>query len=282
MAAQRYALQIPNGRIRNRERDTYVGSLRKPHFLPKHVYTNEIPFLHPEWIIHKRLQDNAVITVELYDTLPLNEYDIPQYSPFATIAFFVSESRAELRDQLTNEKLQEAQEYNEMRCREAEERRIASNRPKLQKMRSILMEQIRDEEIISTSMANEWTSIMNSGVLDSLVPSSKEREAIKSFLTKKYEELSHMFKYYSAVNSGGGTHTLEYIEFTKFLQETNIFQSPQSNVIIKLFGASPSSIHSEIIQWEFFVSCIKIAVYKYITLAKKKMAALKKRGKFNQ
>ncbi len=218
--------------------------------------------------------------MQLYDSLQLNEYDIPQYSPFATIAFFVSESCAELREKLTNEKLQEAQEYDEIRCREAEERRVATNQPKLQKMRSILMEQLRDEEIISTTMANEWTSITNSGIIDSLVPSAEEREAVKAFLTKKYEELSHMFKYYSAVNSGGGTHTLEYIEFTKFLEETNVFQSPPSNVIIKLFGASPSSIHSEIIQWEFFVSCIKIAVYKYITLAKKRMAALKKRGKF--
>lgn len=278
MAAQRYALQIPNGRIRYREKDSFVGSLKKPELLPKNIRTDNIPFLHPNHIINERLHDGQTVYIDLYDDLPLDEYGIPQYSPFTYIAFFVSDSRAELREELTNEKLQEAKEFDEMKVREAEEQLIASNRPKLQKMRTIMIEQVSDEDIISTTMSNEWTCIINSGILDSLIPSSSEQAAIKAFFTKNYEEISHMYKYYSAVNSGGGTHTLEYIEFTKFLQETNVFQSPQSNVIIKLFGASPSSIHSEIIQWEFFVSCIKIAVYKYITLAKKKMAALKKRG----
>lgn len=278
MATQRYALQIPNGRIRNKEKNSFVGSLKKPELLPKNVFTDNTPFLHPDYIINKCLHNGQVVYVDLYDTLPVNEYGIPQYSPFAYIAFFVSDSRACLREKLTNEKLQEAKEFDEMKIREAEEQRIASNRPKLQKMRTIMKEQLGDEDNISTSMTNEWTSILNSAALDSLVPSTCEQELIKAFFTRNYEDMSHMYKYYSAVNSGGGTHTLEYIEFTKFLQETVIFQSLQSNVIIKLFGASPSSIHSEIIQWEFFVSCIKIAVYKYITLAKKKMAGLKKRG----
>ena len=41
---------------------------------------------------------------------------------------------------------------------------------------------------------------------------------------------------------------------------------------------SIASIHSEIVQHEFFISLIKIAVYKYITLAKKENALRKKKG----
>ena len=41
---------------------------------------------------------------------------------------------------------------------------------------------------------------------------------------------------------------------------------------------SSASIHSEIHQYEFFVSLIKIAIYKYITLVKRENAMLKKRG----
>lgn len=278
MAAQRYALLIPNGRMRQRELKSYIGSLRKPQLLPKNVYTDEIPFLHPDSTINKQLSDGQEVHIDLYDKLQLDKYDVPQYSAFANIAFFVSDCKAEFREKLTIEKQKEAKEYDEIRAKEAEEERIASNRPKLQKMRNILMEQLRDEQILTSTITNVWTSIVNSGVLDTLVPSNNEQVEIKKFFTKNYEEISNMYKYYSAVNSGGGTHTLEYIEFTKFLQETNILHSLPSNMIIKLFGASPSTIHSEIIQWEFFVSCIKIAIYKYITLAKKNNATLKKRG----
>ena len=41
---------------------------------------------------------------------------------------------------------------------------------------------------------------------------------------------------------------------------------------------SISSIHSEIVQHEFCISLIKIAEYKYITLAKKENALRKKKG----
>jgi len=52
-------------------------------------------------------------------------------------------------------------------------------------------------------------------------------------------------------------------------------------MILHFFGADSktTNIHSEIAIWEFFVSCIKIAVYKYITLTKKEIMARKKKGR---
>jgi len=200
MAAQRYAMLIPNGRLRNREQDTYIGSLTKPQLLPKHVYTDDIPFLHPDYVLNEKLKNGETVHVELYHDLPVNEYDTPIYSPFACIAFAVSDSKAELRQKLTIEKQQETKDFYEIRAKQKEEQRIASNRPKLQKMRNILMEQLRDENILTTTLTNVWTSIFNSGVLDALVPSSNEQSKIKQFFTTYYEEISQMYKYYSAVN----------------------------------------------------------------------------------
>jgi len=101
-------------------------------------------------------------------------------------------------------------------------------------------------------------------------------------------ELNDMYKFYSAVNSGGGTHTLEYIELSKFLTETGILGEEDSNTILRIFvdshirsgkskGARPS-IHSEIHRHEFFVALIKIAIYKNITLKRKEISKLRKKG----
>ena len=74
-------------------------------------------------------------------------------------------------------------------------------------------------------MEQKWTSgqraasnlslIRQSGILDNIVPDSAQQEEIKAFLVKYFVELNDLYKFYSAVNSGGGTHTLEYIELCK-------------------------------------------------------------------
>ena len=75
-----------------------------------------------------------------------------------------------------------------------------------------------------------------------------------------------MYKFYSAINTGGGTHTIEYIELCKFITETGILTEEHSNAILKVFleshirgigGKSAKikpSISSEICQTEFVSS----------------------------
>eukprot|EP00586_Coscinodiscus_wailesii_P023344 CAMPEP_0172520794 /NCGR_PEP_ID=MMETSP1066-20121228/292208_1 /TAXON_ID=671091 /ORGANISM="Coscinodiscus wailesii, Strain CCMP2513" /LENGTH=387 /DNA_ID=CAMNT_0013303607 /DNA_START=1045 /DNA_END=2208 /DNA_ORIENTATION=- len=154
-------------------------------------------------------------------------------------------------------------------------------------MRDIMHEQLYNEETIQQAMDSEWVVIAKSGILDEIIPDEDEQNRIKKFFTDNYIELSDMYKFYSAVNSGGGTHTLEYIEVSKFLCKTNIFQTSDganSNVILKIFlrshlnGEETPNMHSEIRQPEFFVCIIKIALFKYITQTKKKLAILKKKG----
>eukprot|EP00957_Ditylum_brightwellii_P160513 12219304-Ditylum_brightwellii.AAC.1 len=148
-------------------------------------------------------------------------------------------------------------------------------------------------------MIFEWGLIKSSGVLDEMVPDEEEQRTIRAFFICHYTELSDVYKFYSAVNSGGGTHTLEYIEFSKFLSEADIIDvGNHSNVALKIFieshvkgeegkggggggggaGGRVASIHSEIHQHEFFISLIKLATFKYIVLAKKKVAMLRRKG----
>ena len=175
------------------------------------------------------------------------------------------------------------------REQEALQRRLQKERPHIAQMRVIMKEQLFNEEAIKETMNSEWVLISASGILDDIIPDADERDRIRLFFTENYSELSDMYKYFSAVNSGGGTHTLEYIEFNKFLCETNIFQGEDhSNELLKLFleshiisekeTISAANIHSEIHLFEFFLCLIKIAIFKYITLVKKKVALLKKKG----
>lgn len=191
---------------------------------------------------------------------------------------------------LIEEKMLELESVRRRREQEEMHSRMERERPHISKMQEIMKEQLYDEALIEETMQNEWNLIKKSGVLDSLVPDEDEQESIRMFLIKYYNELSDMYKFFSAINSGGGTHTLEYIEFSKFLCETGIFQATDhSNVMLKIFleshienetkfGATATNIHTEIRQHEFFVSLIKISVYKYITLKRKEIATLKKKG----
>ena len=148
-------------------------------------------------------------------------------------------------------------------------------------------------------MEQKWTSgqraasnlslIRQSGILDNIVPDSAQQEEIKAFLVKYFVELNDLYKFYSAVNSGGGTtHTLEYIELCKFLTETGIFGADLGNAILRIFidshiksgkgrGQRPS-IHTEIRRYEFFVALLKIAILKNITLPKRELSRLRKKG----
>ena len=135
-------------------------------------------------------------------------------------------------------------------------------------------------------MNDEWRQIKESRILDNLVPDEGHQEEIRSFLHTNYVELSDCYKFYSAVNMGGGTHTLEFIELNKFLTETSILGEEHSSAILRIFidshisaknGKSKvkPSIHSEIHRHEFFVALIKISIFKFITLPK---ARLKRQG----
>jgi hypothetical protein len=219
MASKRFELQKPNGRIRHREKEsTFVGSFRgKVQLLPKNVFTKDIPFFNPSDKIITHFKDGDLVNIDMYDHLPVDEFDSPVYSAWAFIAFRTSEKFAHRREQLIKEKELEVNELSAFKEREAEEQRIAHCRPKLQKMRDILKEQLVDDDTILTSMKNEWSLIEKSGALESLIPAQNEQETIKAFFTEHYAELSEMYKYYSAVNSGGGTHTLEYIEVSEHL-----------------------------------------------------------------
>ena len=145
---------------------------------------------------------------------------------------------------------------------------IEVERPKIALMKKVMSKQVIDDAIIKELMDREWTVITDSGVLDNIVPDHQQQEEIKQFFIRNFVELTDMYKFYSAINSGGKTHTLEYIELCKFITETGILDEKDSNVILKVFleshirgiggrdAKSKPSIHSEICQTEFVSECL--------------------------
>eukprot|EP00574_Skeletonema_japonicum_P002311 CAMPEP_0201723846 /NCGR_PEP_ID=MMETSP0593-20130828/7740_1 /ASSEMBLY_ACC=CAM_ASM_000672 /TAXON_ID=267983 /ORGANISM="Skeletonema japonicum, Strain CCMP2506" /LENGTH=533 /DNA_ID=CAMNT_0048214989 /DNA_START=70 /DNA_END=1671 /DNA_ORIENTATION=+ len=259
------------------------------NLLPKDVYNTDCPFFHPEDVIKDHVTDGQSITVELYLELPLDDYGIPKLSHWAFIAFRHGESHDEKRERYAQEKRDEVENFQAERERQAKLRQIDIERPKLEKMRVILADQLIHNAVIERTVNEEWALIKDSGVLDNLVPNESQQEEIRSFLHKNYVELSDCYKFYSAVNSLGGTHTLEFIELNKFLSETSILGEEHSSAILKIFidshisaksGKSKvkPSIHSEIHRHEFLLALIKLSIFKFITLPKKEIARLKRQG----
>ena len=88
---------------------------------------------------------------------------------------------------------------------------------------------------------------------------------------------------------------MEYIEFNKFLIETNIFgTADHSSILLKIFLGSAiydtmndestsicqsaANIAAEIHQHQFFICLVRIAIYNYSTLQKQRFTTLKNKG----
>ena len=244
----------------------------RTNLLPKNVYTKDCPFLHPEDIISEHVSEGDTVIVDLYMPLEFDEFGSPELSKWAFIAFRNHEQHKEKCEMFAEEKKQEVETFRRETSEHARLEKIEIEKPKIALMKQVMKDQFVDEELIAKVMTKEWTTIKDSGILDNMVPDHNQQEEIKLFFTANFIELTDMYKFYSAVNSGGGTHTLEYIELCKFITETGILGEEHSNAILKVFleshirgirGRDPKvkpSIHSEICQTEFFVALIKISV----------------------
>ena len=261
----------------------------KTQLLPKEVRTKDTPFLHPDNKINESLVDGQQVIVDLYTSLEIDEYDTPQLSPWAFLAFRHDARHQQERARLTDETNRQVELYQSEKAAAALQRKIEIETPKINKMKEVMRSQLISDDDIATTLSSEWILIKNSGILDNIVPDETQQEDIRSFLTKNFVEINDLYKFYSAVNSGRGTHTLEYIELCKFLSETGILGEESSNAILRIFvdshiksgkgrGMRPS-IHSEIRRYEFFVALIKISILKNITLPKRELSKQRRLGK---
>lgn len=247
---------------------------------PKTVYTERLSFMHPEARINNLLSDGDCVYIEFYHaSLKVDALGIPILSDWSFIAYCNSNRKAEARNKLITELENQSKRLDEDRKRKTEEDLIAKNKPRIRKMKELLSEQVVDGGTVAMIMEDVWIKMTLSGTLDSLVKAKEERDSIRSFFITNYLDFSEIFKTFSGVNAQGSTSTLEYVEFNKFIYETGIFSSGQhSNMILKLFGDVNTTIHSELDQHDFFLSLIQIAIYRYITLARRELIAREKRG----
>jgi hypothetical protein len=241
---------------------------RGMRLLPNNVYTQNTSFLHPDHKIKDVLSDGETVQIELCNRMQLGEQCNPIYHPWCAIAFFSSsEDKSEFRQQLIKELQQKSMLQDQEKLKILAKKQESINKPKILKMKEILKDQFMDADEAKTSMQHEWELIVESGVLDSIADTMAEKENIRRTLETHFAVLNHIYKYYSAVNSQGGTHTLEFIEFSKLINDAEILDSgDNTSMILTFFG---SDIASEVKLWQLMVSFLKIAVYKYITLVKK-------------
>ena len=66
--------------LTSKRRDRYTFP-RNTRLMPKDVYTDDCPFLHPYDIIKDHLTDGQSVNVDLYESIELDEYGIPVLSP---------------------------------------------------------------------------------------------------------------------------------------------------------------------------------------------------------
>ena len=70
----------------------------RTNLLPKNVYTEDCPFLHPEDIISEHVSDGDTVNVDLYMPLEFDDFGLPQLSRWAFIAFRNHERHKEQRE----------------------------------------------------------------------------------------------------------------------------------------------------------------------------------------
>lgn len=260
--------------------------------LPKDVYSADACFLHPEHRIKDHVVDGGEVTVELHDEILLDEYGAQQLSRWSRIAFHVGQDSSEEREHLIAEKEQELERVCRRREQEALRSRLDWERPRLEEMKAIMTAQLRaiDATVVQKMVKKEWEMILSSGALDRNVKDETELTKIFDFFSEHYIEITELYRYYAAVNSGGSGYTLEYIEFSKFLSETNTLAAERhSSAVQKLFLEShvkgerrrraSAGIEVEIGVSEFLLSLVKISYYKFITIKRKELSILRRNGR---
>ena len=176
--------------------------------------------------------------MELHDEILLDEYGAQQLSRWSRIAFHVGQDSSEEREHLIAEKEQELERVRRRREQEALRSRLDWERPRLEEMKAIMTAQLRaiDATVVQKMVKKEWEMILSSGALDRNVKDETELTKIFDFFSEHYIEITELYRYYAAVNSGGSGYTLEYIEFSKFLSETNTLAAERhSSAVQKLF-----------------------------------------------
>ena len=201
--------------------------------MPSDVYSDDCPFFHPEDKIIDHLQNGHEVTIELCNKLCTDSYGEPILSKWAFIAFKLGDRNREKREsellpsfnmplsitkthtngsEYIKEKNIEIMENRLRREAEMLRKKLEKTRPQIMKMRAILSEQLCDKKVVEEIMKNEWKVILSSGSLDDVLSdvSSKEQDDIYTFFMEHFIELSDMYKFFSAVNSGGGTGETSY------------------------------------------------------------------------
>jgi hypothetical protein len=251
------------------------------HFLLISVFTSESIFYHPDANLCDHISADTAVTVELVNRVCLNELGVPQLARWAYIAFNCSEHMVMKRQDMLRVQLNEIEETRLSIEADALRKDVQNAKMMIFEMKEIMRPQLYDEEEIGLLMEETWDHMTSGGMLDLCVPSVKEQEFIHKFFLENYMQLSELFKSVAAVGADLGTNTINYMEFSNFLKETKVmkdltgnFSDELSHIFIEAHVHDEEThgsitIQSEMHQHEFFLSLVRLAVFKHITIPEK-------------
>jgi hypothetical protein len=257
--------------------------------LPVNIYSEMCTFYNPDAVLVDELQDGQEVMVDLVDRFEIdNDTQILLLTKWAFAAFRSGPEYEKEREKLVQGKINERDGCRRLRESQDIASRLERNRPRIAQMKHVLREQLFDETIVKKVALKEWDNIAASVILDKTVPREADQQVLRGLMIKHHPDVSALFKFFSSINSGGSTDRVEYIEFNKFCIETKVFgDGDHSAAILRIFVESQSTsermgagvnVHSEMKRHEFFISLVKVALYKFVTLEKRRIATLKRNG----
>eukprot|EP00638_Chattonella_subsalsa_P012367 CAMPEP_0117794856 /NCGR_PEP_ID=MMETSP0948-20121206/10940_1 /TAXON_ID=44440 /ORGANISM="Chattonella subsalsa, Strain CCMP2191" /LENGTH=409 /DNA_ID=CAMNT_0005625657 /DNA_START=358 /DNA_END=1589 /DNA_ORIENTATION=- len=221
-------------------------------------------------MLKDELEDEDEVLVQLAERVNVSQVGTPDLSRWATLAFAKTDAQLAMRKRVLEDKEAAAEEERRQQDEHDRALRATQLQEKASDMRKILEHQLVSEEQIKSAMEQEWYEMNLHGTMDRITSDDGEQAKLYELMEQHFIALSEIFKHYCAVGAGMGTNTMEFIEFTSFVGDTQALKVAKSQDLLqKVFvdsvggGRRGNIQEAEIGMHEFFVALIRLAKVKY-------------------
>eukprot|EP00618_Florenciella_parvula_P012785 CAMPEP_0119476528 /NCGR_PEP_ID=MMETSP1344-20130328/7012_1 /TAXON_ID=236787 /ORGANISM="Florenciella parvula, Strain CCMP2471" /LENGTH=460 /DNA_ID=CAMNT_0007510309 /DNA_START=108 /DNA_END=1490 /DNA_ORIENTATION=- len=233
VAAQRYALAVPNGRSRAREE----SHSKRGFFLPEMLWTEGQLLTNPEARISDIMEDGAVINVNLQQNVELDDVGAPKLSAWAEHAFShsnASKMRVEIakRRQAAADREVERQAIMERRQKEYASRKSQGA------MHVVVAGDLESNEDVEAALMYD----LNTLDLRAIEKSPVQHKALRLVLLEHFRMLNSIFIHYCGVARPGHIFGMCYDEFAHFLHLCNMCHARHDEEALRgIFAESASN-----------------------------------------
>mmetsp|Transcript_39812 Transcript_39812/g.124410 ORF Transcript_39812/g.124410 Transcript_39812/m.124410 type:complete len:515 (-) Transcript_39812:2070-3614(-) len=269
-AMQRYTIEAPRGRLRRREKKPHTISTTQLQCCS--VASEECSYYSPSDVINEVFYDGQEITVMLAAGMAVDGVGAPflqsgQHQRWKTIAFSQRPEVVEGAKMEEDNAQRREREETERRERAELLERLSS---KADHMREILKSQLYDPARIRFAADEDWFRMNPHGEIAELEPDAVCRRRLREKFNAEYANICEVFKVSAASGTGIGTHKIEFLEFSNFIHEANIFSTTEDEALLESIfheccveRISKHQGESEIDRHDFFVALLLLAKEKY-------------------